>query len=344
MSFQSVNSNSSIFWKNIPGIPDFAANSPVPTFDYSACRQILDNSRPVVLFRDYDYTQMLSNWHTPPASVCSAICTSHCDVYLFEPVKNHSVHSLTTLVTELNAANIYSPSRSVPFANSRTYDIWLSLTLDWMHNVNQPVINVNTVASRVLALTGSPKLHRAVLVDWLKTNEIDCTHTLLDEVCVAKKDNNYTYREIKLSRSAFDTVLPGHCELACNNHISAEYKKHAISVVAETVFECKYPNISEKTLQPIINLRPLVLVAPSYTLRYVKQLGFKTFDKWWSEEYDNIDNHVDRMHAIFDVIAYINSKPIDELKAMLFDMRQVLIHNAVNLTKLKKHPRRLLFD
>jgi hypothetical protein len=342
MSFQLVNSNSSIFWKNIPGIPDFATNSPVPTFGHSACRQILDNSRPVILFRDYDYIQMLDNWHALPTTVCSAIHAARCDAYLFEPVKNNSVRPLTMLAKELNAVNIYSPSYNIPIANSRTYDIWLSQTFDWIQNVPPPVINVNTVTNSVLAVTGAPRLHRAVLVDWLKTNATNYTYTFLKEICVTKEDNKYTHKEIKLSRKAFDNVQPGHCELAVNNYISTKYNEHAVAIVTETMFRCKYPNISEKILQPIINLRPFVLVAPAHTLRYVKQLGFKTFDKWWSEEYDNIDDHVDRMHAIFDVITYINSKPIDELKAMLFDMRQVLIHNAVNLTKLKKNPRRLL--
>jgi F0F1-type ATP synthase gamma subunit len=68
-------------------------------------------------------------------------------------------------------------------------------------------------------------------------------------------------------------------------------------------------------------------VAPPYTLKYLKTFGFKTFDRWWDESYDNETNHHKRITKIFDIIDYINSKSIDELTIIYSEMTNILEHN-----------------
>jgi hypothetical protein len=72
---------------------------------------------------------------------------------------------------------------------------------------------------------------------------------------------------------------------------------------------------------------PIILVAPPYTLEYLKTFGFKTFDKWWDESYDIEENHYIRIMKIFNVIDYINSKSIQELQKIYAEMKEVLDHN-----------------
>jgi hypothetical protein len=72
---------------------------------------------------------------------------------------------------------------------------------------------------------------------------------------------------------------------------------------------------------------PFLLVAPPYGLEYLKKLGFKTFDKWWDESYDQEENHQTRMLMLFDVIDYIDSKSLEELSAIYEDMQETLLHN-----------------
>jgi hypothetical protein len=98
-------------------------------------------------------------------------------------------------------------------------------------------------------------------------------------------------------------------------------------VVNETRFAQPFANISEKTLNPLRAKLPLILVAPPRSLEYLKTFGFKTFDRWWDESYDQEEDHELRMLKILDVIDYIDSKSIDELNAMYEDMTEVLTVN-----------------
>jgi hypothetical protein len=55
-------------------------------------------------------------------------------------------------------------------------------------------------------------------------------------------------------------------------------------------------------------------------------MGFKTFDSWWSEEYDDYGEE-QRISKVQLVLEYIYSRSTDELLAMLKDMEPVLKHN-----------------
>ena len=58
--------------------------------------------------------------------------------------------------------------------------------------------------------------------------------------------------------------------------------------VSETVFNGRRQHLTEKTFKPIAMGMPFVLSAPAYSLQYLKQYGFKTFDSIWDESYDQI--------------------------------------------------------
>lgn len=107
------------------------------------------------------------------------------------------------------------------------------------------------------------------------------------------------------------------------------------SVVCESeFFECT-ANISEKTLMSIRNKKPFVVVGSPETLRLLKDLGFKTFDNYWSEEYDLMYKSQKRLDAVFDTINFIDQYSLDQCQNMLDDMQDILDHNYKNLEKLK---------
>jgi len=100
-----------------------------------------------------------------------------------------------------------------------------------------------------------------------------------------------------------------------------------VTIVNETKYGVPTATLTEKTLYPARLYRPFILVAPPFSLEYAKSLGFKTFDRWWSEEYDAITNHTERLNAIFDIIEDLDNKPIEELQKMLIEMEDVLRWN-----------------
>ena len=113
-----------------------------------------------------------------------------------------------------------------------------------------------------------------------------------------------------------------------------------VGIVTETRFAQPTGNFSEKTIHTIHCKRPFVLVAPPFTLQYMHKLGYKTFDKWWSEDYDTTTDHFKRMEKIFDIIDYINSLDLQEMQKILEEMEDIFLHNlqVIDYYKENFHP------
>lgn len=115
------------------------------------------------------------------------------------------------------------------------------------------------------------------------------------------------------------------------------YHESFCCVINETRFAQPSANFSEKTLYAIAMNRPFVMAAPPRTLEYLKKFGFKTFSNWWSEDYDQEQNHSLRMMKIFSVINQINSLRISELREMYREMLPIIKHNNKILQNLGKN-------
>jgi hypothetical protein len=70
-----------------------------------------------------------------------------------------------------------------------------------------------------------------------------------------------------------------------------------------------------------------VLLGCAHNLEYLKSYGFQTFDQWWDESYDHIEDPVMRIQAVTEVVEYISSLTLGQLTAMLHEMAPVLEHN-----------------
>lgn len=111
-------------------------------------------------------------------------------------------------------------------------------------------------------------------------------------------------------------------------HANIELQQTAfLQVITETVFDYPHNNYAEKTWKTIISLRPFVLASVPGALNDLRSFGFKTFDRWWDESYDDVDDPTERLLAITDIISYIARKPKKELRKILHEMEPVLIHN-----------------
>lgn len=106
------------------------------------------------------------------------------------------------------------------------------------------------------------------------------------------------------------------------------------SLVTESKFHSTMPNFSEKTLRAIISGRPFVLLAPPGTLQLLRDLGFKTFSKYWDESYDLELDSTKRFEKVMFVVKDILEKESLDIEPML----SVLKHNQ---EQLKSIPRRM---
>ena len=116
------------------------------------------------------------------------------------------------------------------------------------------------------------------------------------------------------------------------------YEQSFVDIVTETRLAQPYGNYSEKVLQPIQYKKPFILLAPPHTLKYLKEHGYQTFDKWWNEDYDECEDHGERLAKIFTIIQDILMKPMIELGEMYKEMSAVVEHNHNNFMARCKYP------
>lgn len=120
-----------------------------------------------------------------------------------------------------------------------------------------------------------------------------------------------------------------------NDHISSGkfalqnsfYKHIGIDIVTETVFDYPGAHFTEKTFRPIINKRPFIIVGAAHSLEFLHTKGIKTFSPFINEEYDNIENPIERMQAIFDEVSRLAKLPIDKIQDFVLEYTPVLDHN-----------------
>jgi hypothetical protein len=112
-----------------------------------------------------------------------------------------------------------------------------------------------------------------------------------------------------------------------NDTISDFYTKAFVSIVNESRYAQPTGNFSEKVIQAILHKLPFILVAPPYTLKYMREMGFKTFSDFWDESYDEITCHSERMIKILELIDHINNKSIIELESLKESMQDIVKYN-----------------
>jgi hypothetical protein len=114
------------------------------------------------------------------------------------------------------------------------------------------------------------------------------------------------------------------------------YSKCFCAVVTESLFSFPFGNFCDKAINAIKCFRPFVLVGCPGTLEYMRKKGFKTFEEFWDEGYDQELDHKKRLLKIFKVIDSINNKSIEELQSIYLKMIPILEHNHKNIENLSK--------
>jgi hypothetical protein len=104
------------------------------------------------------------------------------------------------------------------------------------------------------------------------------------------------------------------------------YKDILIDIVSEshvlgTTF---FP--TEKTTRPMWCKKPFVIFGSCNYLEYLRQLGFKTFNEFWDEDYDGYEA-ADRLKKIYQLIDQLASISIQELNSLYQHMQPILEHN-----------------
>ena len=110
----------------------------------------------------------------------------------------------------------------------------------------------------------------------------------------------------------------------------AEYRlwqNSFVHLVNETVFYQPKLHLTEKIFKPIVSMRPFLLVAAPGNLAYLRSYGFQTFDRWWDESYDSVEDSDGRLDMITDILSQLCRLSRDDLLRMHQEMKPVLEFN-----------------
>lgn len=123
---------------------------------------------------------------------------------------------------------------------------------------------------------------------------------------------------------------------------SSLYNNSFLSIVGESVFfqkdeDFKSGYLSEKIWKPIGHCHPFVIVGPSKSLQYLKELGFKTFSPYIDESYDDIEDDTLRLVEIFKVLENFGNQSIDQKYEFLNKIFDILEYNYNYFLSIKQY-------
>lgn len=113
-----------------------------------------------------------------------------------------------------------------------------------------------------------------------------------------------------------------------------DYEDTFISIVTESLTDKYTLFLSEKIWKPISCGHPFMVLGNKGTLKKLKEFGFKTFDRWFDESYDNEEEMGVRSDMIVNEIEKFKDKTIDELRQIRNEMSEICEHNRVKYIQM----------
>lgn len=171
-------------------------------------------------------------------------------------------------------------------------------------------------------------------VEWMLENEESTNYTLTNEEVLKLK----TFHEKSPIYNLPSTVNKDRSNLKYMHLPNpVDYESVFIEVIGETLSwresirgdkgKSTMLFLTEKTLKPMLAYRPFLISANPGHLRMVKELGFKTFENWFDESYDNQMTLKENIEIIHTNLKKVYSWSNEELNLKFNEMRPILEHN-----------------
>jgi len=106
------------------------------------------------------------------------------------------------------------------------------------------------------------------------------------------------------------------------------------SIVYEALWSEKVVFPTEKLNKCLMVGHPFIVVSTPRYLANIKKIGFKTFDKWWDESYDDEIDDLKRFKKIQNVLIEISKWDLNKCEEIFKEMISVLGHNQRLLQEL----------
>jgi len=189
---------------------------------------------------------------------------------------------------------------------------------------------------------GSERSHLAVLL-W----DLDCLLTYRDgfinypapkflDTRILKKHQKLLHRVSEEFGVCEPLLEPDHLAVTILQSLRL-IEKGFCNVIIDDPYWSRIPRITEKTCKPILATRPWIFAGATGTLAWLRDQGFHTFSRWWDESYDQETDHWRRLEKVYRTAEFVNSLSAGDCADILNQMKPILEHNYLHLTKKFVH-------
>lgn len=227
----------------------------------------------------------------------------------------------------------------------------MDLFPDWIDYNKESIVPFQADSDKNLFLCYNrrPRLHRIITICELMRNNLTNrgiysfgqrdSKPLMNFESFFK--NNYSSELLiefyKLNRKVYieidiDLLKNNPANLVVPNH----YKKTFVSIITETLTSDKTIFFSEKIYKSIAVGHPFMVVSSPGFLKELRNRGYKTFDRWFDESYDDLPKMEDRVFAIVKEVKRLSTLSLEELKSIREEMIPVLQHNQDVFLNIRK--------
>lgn len=219
--------------------------------------------------------------------------------------------------------------------------------LDWYRGYNQTFL-IKDYHSRqhrhsfisANRIVGGRRDHRILLMYHLLKHNVVRALISFPATCPVEKQSVLTLSQSLTDRHSdiVDTLalaeLPwnmpgevGHPMHSCWLSLFEENAASLVHVITETAYFGRKWHLTEKTFKPICLQMPFVLVSTAGSLEYLRSYGFKTFDAFWDESYDQEINDYVRLEKIAHLLKQFDDMSDSERHNLHLACWPVVKHN-----------------
>ena len=96
-------------------------------------------------------------------------------------------------------------------------------------------------------------------------------------------------------------------------------------------------HLTEKTTRALTLGIPFIMISSPYSLKALREHGFKTFGDFWDESYDNIIDWDERYKMIESIVLQLSNYSIEKCNEIYKEMLPILKHNRNRYLELNKY-------
>ena len=203
---------------------------------------------------------------------------------------------------------------------------------------------INKKKNHFVCFNGIPRLNRLLIFGTIKSNAKLNNTTILSLRNAQTNNSNAFYEEV-LKTSTKENIINFFKNYDSNINYSYDtndwnkiynwgnvlnedaHMNSFLNIVTETMWNKESIFLTEKTYKPMYMCQPFIIFGNPHSLKKLKEYGFKTFDKWWDESYDDeLDLNI-RLEKITNILEEIANWDFDKCFEITNQMEEVLIHN-----------------